>query len=234
MTNKKKMNINSEVEREISVHIELLSDALKEKDALKKVIGLSSNLRYLVGHGKGNGWLLKKYDDQHYLVSDYFDENSALLMQRIFGVQALPQLIFPGIDIRGQQLTLEELMSAQCFYFRDNRGDINILTWDQLISLIANKYDGQHSDDIRKEFVYEAQRFQINGMTAVEFLLDLFARFILQEVVKKDVFKERNLLFDSCSYANSGKIEAIIQLRFNNPEGTPILSFDEKVPEYIV
>lgn len=227
-------NISDEIEREIQVHIDLLADALNEADPLKRVIGLSSNLRYLVCHGKGNGWLLRKYDTKRFLTSDALDENDHALLRTTFGIQGLPQLVFPNVDVRGRKLSLAEIMNTCCFYFRDKNGDTNVLTWDELISLIANKYGGQHSDEVRKEYIYEAQRFLVNGVTAVEFLLDWFASFVLQEVLRIKSFDGKNLLIDSCSYSHNGKIEAIIQLRFNKPEGTPIMSFNDKIPEYIV
>lgn len=228
-----------EIFRETEAHIGLLRESLAEEDSLKKIIRLLSELRYLVAHGNGNGNLIKDYGEINYYVSPLPETNrtSGVLA---FSISSIPVLLYDGVDnTNGVYIKkLSKILSSICLTYQDQENVYSTLTWDQLISIIANKFGGAHSDPKgRKEYLYKAQRFTVGGMTAVEFLLDYFAKFILKEVLNRDGLEDQNMLFGNCYYySENGKENISVEIvpRRTPQDNVNILGFINEIPEYLI
>jgi len=178
-------------EQELDYHLRKMSADNSGTPGLDRILSLSGHLRYLVCQGEGNGALLKKYAEIRYSVSPKINLAQMIMEEGSidsldFAVSSLPCLSSNNENCI--MLTLGELMRCPCVYYRDDiTGSLKILTWQDIIKVIAEKYGGIHSDVRRKrpKFILRLQDFHVGGMSIIEYMLSQFASFIEIVVVNE-------------------------------------------------
>lgn len=195
-----------------------------------------------MGHGRGDGNIFRVHDHAeiyysgpinfaHLSVSELYQN-----MDLKFGIGSIPHVHYEDNDHEGMgKVSLRELTDRPCLYYKDHDNALRVLSWDQLIHIIANKFGAVHSDKDKPQFVIDTQRYKVYGTTVIDFLLCEITMCIIQEVLEQERFDPPGVSFGSCShYATSEGDQLIEGSYYIRKYGVPLLELDTQDREYIV
>lgn len=165
-----------ELRTAIKLHLRRLIRGLTEMDnnVPESVIDVSSALRQLVTGGKGNR-LVQRLVDQTSCDSIRFAETdvSVSMTSRSsirFEFGAVP--VQPTEHANHDGHTLEELLRQKCLrILSPARNEEAIYTWEALITTIANKLSGCHTDNQRRKILDDLACYMVGGVPILRYAI---------------------------------------------------------------